>query len=219
MTTKAIVIKAIALAATVSFAAAASAAPLFSVGAVVSSPSNTATFNALNTDDLDLGAYQENGIAVTVPGVSFIGFDPFNNGTTTGFHYAGDGNDSWVDIRLADGGAMTSLDFLLGDGFGFATTNLIWETFSGNTSTGFGDVVLDKGSTVGWTDAAGFTRLRIAANGSVGINSFGEAQAIALDNLRVSAVPEPATFALFGSGLFGIWAARRKARAVPDAAR
>lgn len=209
-TTSNVIIKAIAFATAVCAAAPAAAAPQFSAGAVVAAPSNTASFDSLNVNDMKLEAYQENGIRVAVPGVTFVGFDPFNNGTTTGFHYAGDGNHAWVDISMADGSAIKALDFVLGDGFGFATSNLIWETFSGSTSTGFGDVVLDKGTTVGWTDAAGFTRLRVAANGSVGINFFGEEQAIALDNLHVSAVPETGTLAMFSLGLLGLWAARRK---------
>lgn len=106
------------------------------------------------------------------------------------------------------GGSINALDFLLGDGYqGFDTTNLIWETFIGSKSTGFGDVTLNKGSTLGWTDAFVFTRLRVAAT-TLGINVFGEFQALALDDLRIVSAaavgPEPGTLALVGLSLFAI---------------
>jgi hypothetical protein len=210
MSTKSNLIHAMAFAAIMSVTSKVSAAPVFMANAVVASPSNMAKFDSLNSNELDLSAYREDGIKVVTSDVSYVGFDPFHNGRTTGFHYADGGNTSWVDISMADGSAIRSLDFLLGDGFGFAKTRLIWETFFGDTSTGAGNAVLNKGSTVGWTDAAGFTRLRIAANGSVGIDAFGDEQAIALDDLRINAVPEPGTLALIGWGLFGILAGRRR---------
>jgi hypothetical protein len=197
----------------------AAAAPVFSAAAVVTVATHTATFDALNSSNLPLHAYQEAGINVTVPAYNYVGFQPFNSGTSTGYHYGGGGNSAWVDITLAGGGTIHALDFLLGDGWSNTSTNLIWETFTGGTSTGFGDVVINKGSTVGWNDAAGFTRLRVAANAS-GLSAFGNYQAIALDNLRIGtsgvalsaqAVPEPATLGLVGLSLVGIWAARRKA--------
>lgn len=209
MPTTAHLIQAAAFAGILSVTSTGSAAPVFMANAVVASPSNVATFDSLNSNELDLGAYLEDGIEVATSDVSYVGFDPFNNGRATGFHYADGGNTSWVEISMADGSAIRSLDFLLGDGFGFATTHLIWETFLGDTSTGFGNAMLNKGSTVGWKDDVGFTRLRIAANGSAGISAFGEEQAIALDDLRVQAVPEPGTLALIGLGLFGIQASRR----------
>ncbi len=196
----------------------AAAAPVFSTAAVVTVATHTATFDALNDSYLPLDAYQEADINVTVPDYTYVGFQPFNSGTTTGYHYGSGGNNAWVDITLASGGTIHALDFLLGDGWSDSTTHLIWETFTGSTSTGFGGVAVNKGSTVGWDDAAGFTRLRVAAN-AYGMSNFGEYQAIALDNLRIGAsgvalsaqtVPEPATLGLVGLSLVGIWAARRK---------
>jgi len=205
--------KSVVCAAAAASAVAVSAAPTFSNSAVVTSATNIATFNSLNDNFIDLATYQEGGINVTVPNFTYVGFQAFNNGVTTGFHYGNGGDSNWVNISLVGGGAINALDFLLGDGFGGSTTNLIWETFSGTTSTGFGNVTLNKGSTVGWTDTVGFTRLRVAA--AEDIESFGQFQAIALDDVRVGAaalaVPEPGTLALVSLSLLGIVVSRRKA--------
>lgn len=123
-----------------------------------------------------------------------------------------------MTISLQSGGLIHALDFLLGDGwwsaaFANTATNLIWETFSGATSTGFGDVNLIKGTTVGWTDVAGFTSLRVAAHYQ-NINSFGQYQGIALDDLRIgsASVPEPGVLFLLSLGLVGLGRRRRVLR-------
>ncbi len=161
------------------------AAPVFTNSAVVNTVTNSATFDSLISNNLSLNAYTEDGISISVPDNTAVDFNAFNaSGNTTAFHYGDGGNNSWVTISLTGGGLMSAIDFLLGDGWGNSTTNLIWETFNGASTTGFGNVVLSKGTTVGWTDSAGITSLRVAAN-TFGINAFGNYQAIALDDLRI----------------------------------
>jgi len=195
----------------------AMAIPVFQNSAVVSNVTNSATFDSITSNGINLNGYTEDGIIVDVPDISFIGIDAFNTGSSqTAFHYGREGNNNWVTISMADGSSITALDFLLGDGYLGSTTNLLWETFVGTTSMGFGDLVLDKGTTVGWTDTSGFTSIRVAAHGE-NIVAFGELQAIALDNLNIdttlATVPVPAAVWLFSSGVIGlIGVARRKSR-------
>lgn len=182
---------------------AVNAAPIFTNTAVVTSPANVAAFEGISGSLLN---YTEDGIVVSA--------DDFQWGGYPNVHYGSGGNIEWVTISLASGGVINALDFLLGDGwsaFNGSSTNLIWETFSGSASTGFGDLVLTTNSTVGWTDSIGFTSLRVAAHYQ-NINAFGDYQAIALDNLRIGAgsVPEPVSLILFSLGLAGLGFRHRK---------
>ncbi|GEM_PF-1095417 len=179
------------------------ATPIFANSAVVASPTNSATFDSITSRNINLNGYTENGIIVSVPDHSYVGFNPFNTGNQTAFHYGSGGNTSWVTISMADGSSIYALDFMIGDGWrGTTTTNLVWETFQGTTSTGFGDLTVNKGSTVGWMDTLGFSSIRVAAH-IFNIDSFGQYQAIALDNVNIS-VPEPSVLILLGIGLIGI---------------
>lgn len=193
------------------------ASPVFSNSPVVSSATNTATFDSLiDYTGPNLSTYAEDGINVSLNDISHYGTS-FFTGATGGFHYGSSGNNSWVTISMVNGSLITGLDFIIGDGWSpTGTTNLIWETFIGAVSTGFGDVVINKDSVVGWTDISGFTSIRVAAN-EANIDSFGEYQAIALDNLRIGAsgasngeIPVPAPLALLGLGLLAIGYTRKR---------
>lgn len=190
------------------------AAPIFTNSGVTSTPTNSATFDGLTVDHTDLSGYVEDGVSVSM-------IDPdgsYNDGSFSEVYYGWGGNFNWATISLVGGGRIFGLDFLLGDGhgggpFGAGTTNLIWETFEGATATGFGDIDLARGTTVGWTDTVGFTSIRVAAYGYGGIDSFGQFQAIAIDDLHidgVASVPEPATLSLLGLGILGLGFARRQ---------
>lgn len=202
---------------------AAHAVPVFSTGAVVGTPTHVATFDGLVSGfGPALAGYQENGIALDSPGTSFAGFAAFKPGDsrTTGFYYGAGGNNGAVTISLVGGGTIHALDLLLGDGFdtlGSLTTNLLWETFDGATSTGFGDVVVGRGTTVGWTDTAGFTSIRVAAS-HLNITAFGNFQAVAVDDVRIGRegvvvpAPEPTGLALFGLAIAGVALQERQGR-------
>ena len=189
------------------------ALPVFQNSSVVDTVTNSATFDSIISNGINLSGYTEDGIIVDVPDISFIGFNAFNNGDLTAFHYGNGGNTSWVTISMVNGSLINALDFTLGNGNVGTHTDFIWETFVGATSTGFGALNLLKGSTVGWTDASGFDSIRVAAYGP-GIDFFGQNQAIALDNLNIgttsASVPEPSIIWLLGSGLALIGFARRK---------
>ncbi|MGK0464584.1 MAG: hypothetical protein ACJAT5_001002 [Lentimonas sp.] len=194
-------IKLSALAAVLSVTAA-SAAPIFQNNAVVVAATHSADFDAINHEQSLDGYASASGLSVSVPDIAY-GVSSF-----AGTHYGSGGNYNWVTINLVGGGGMASLDFRVGDGlnsFTGAPTNLIWETFAGGASTGFGDVSVSTGSTVGWSDTDSFTSLRVAAH-TYNTISFGDYQAIQLDDLRVSAasapVPEPSTYAMFGASIF-----------------
>lgn len=184
----------------------AAATPIFTNSATVNTVTNSATFDSLNYNTSLLN-YTEDGIIASVDDYAYEPHDFFNTGTITyNVHYGSGGNYQWVDIYLENSSTITSMDFMIGDGWYGSTTNLIWETFLNGSSTGFGDVMVGRGSTVGWTDNIGFDSIRVAAN-AYGIDSFGQYQAIAIDNLRIGAtapVPEPATMFLFGTGLAGL---------------
>jgi hypothetical protein len=191
-------------------AANASAAPIFSTGAgsALTIVDRKASFDGLDAIGIDLSAYSEDGLSISTPDTSFIGFDALGNGSTTGFFYGDDGNSSFVTIKATDGARFEALEFQLGDGYGAGTNGLLWETRSNGVKTGGGFASnLATGVVVGWKDSSGFDELLVAADQFFTAGSaFGDFQAIALDNVeaQLASVPEPASLALLGMGLMTI---------------
>ncbi|HTU99618.1 MAG TPA: PEP-CTERM sorting domain-containing protein [Luteitalea sp.] len=191
----------------VGIAANAHAAPMFSTGAgtAVTTVHRSATFDSLDSIGIDLSAYEEGGLSVSAPDTSFIGFDALGNGSTTGFFYGDDGNDSFVTIKATDGATFEAIEFRLGDGYGAGKNSLLWETRLNGVKTGSGFVAdLATGVAVGWKDSSGFDELLVAADQFFTASStFGDFQAIALDDVsaQLANVPEPASLALVGVGL------------------
>ena len=202
---------------------AASASVIFSTGAgsAVSSADRVATFGSLTSDGIPLSSYTEDGLSITTPNVTFVGFQPFLNGQTTQFFYGNGGGDNFVTITTTDNVPIYGLEFLLGDGYGGTTTNLLWETLSGATVTGSGFVGdIAKGTVVGWYDSSTFDTLEVAAGEGLTASSvLGDFQAIALGDVRVqltpaSSVPEPASLTLLALGCMGLAVVARRKRTI-----
>jgi len=158
-------------------------------GSAVSNVGRTATFDSLTVINSDLSAYTEGLLSITVPDVLFVGFDAFDQGVETGFHYGSSGNNSFVTIRGTDSATFFALELRLGDGFqGALTTHLRWGTFKNNVQISTGLIALPKGTIVGFSDPVGFDELRVAAN-NTGNLDFGEFQAIAIDDVKVQVAP------------------------------
>jgi len=204
---------------------AASASVIFSTGAgsAVSSADRVATFDSLTSYGIPLSSYTEDGLSITTPNVSYVGFPAFSNSETTQFFYGNGGGDNFVTITTTDNAPIYGLEFLLGDGYGGTTTNLLWETLSGATVTGSGFVGgIAKGTVVGWYDSSTFDTLEVAAGEGLTASSvLGDFQAIALDNVRVqlsptreSNVPEPVSLSLLALGGVGLAVVVRRKRTI-----
>jgi len=201
------------------------AGPVFSTGSgtAVITADRTATFDSINQNGIDLSSYSEDNLSITVPDTSKVAFDPFSEAISSEFHYGDGGNFSYVTIRGTDSAVFDGVEFKFGSGWFESTTTpgLIWETLLNGTVTGSGGVsLLAHGSIVGWSDPDGFDELRVASVLVLtSTSSFGNLQAIALDDLNVQlkdetpTVPEPASMALWGLGSLGIGViARRRNR-------
>lgn len=217
-------IKSYAIAACLTLAASipASAATIITTGAgsAVTTADRTATFDSLTTTGVSLLNYQESDLQISVNDTTFAGFDPFDGqggGANSGFHYGTGGNTSFVTITSTTGSIFSGLEFLLGNGNGGASTNVVWQTLLDGVETGAGAFNTLKG-VAGWSDALGFDTLRVGAFAGT-YTAFGQFQAIALDDLSVQfsnsvpAVPLPAGLPLMlaAFGAFGF--VRRSKRA------
>lgn len=180
------------------------ASPIFFDTPAVISVDRMATFDSLLTTGTDLSNYSEDGLYVTGNGEFFA--------NRSAYHYVGGGNNEYVSIRGTDNVVLTAVDFELWNGWSQPLVDVRWETYLGGMLTGSGhehDVANE--TVIGWIDSAGFDELRVAAAPGIFVSEpgFGNAQGIALDDVRAQVIPEPATFAFVGIFGFGLWFVRR----------
>lgn len=195
------------------------AAPITSSGAgsaVIGTPSFVANFDAI-PQDTSLLNYTEGGVLASVDDTQCC----FNKA-----HYGNGGNASFVTIAAESGATFGAIEVSVGSGYSVGTHNIVWETLRGGLSTGSGiiqvngigyaDADTDLFAVLGWSDVDLFDTLRLgAAPTSTSYDAFGEAQAIAIDSVRIgdasgSAVPEPASLVLVGFGLAALAFRRRR---------
>ena len=204
---------------TATLTTAAHAVLVFSngTGSAVAAATNVATFTGVSTGT-DLSAYREAGLSVTVPSTAYTAFDPTygnaGSGFSGGFFYPLNEPSQATLIARADGTPLQAVEFTVGDGYGSTTAFGRYFGVKGGTVYSTGTFSALAGSTVGLADPFGFDALYIgvydtAADANVA--TVTSKQAGALDNLRVQAVPEPATLGMVALGLTGLVRRRRRA--------
>ena len=191
-------------------------------GSAVTTPTNQATFDAVN-NGTSLLNYLEGGLRLSVNDSAFEGFDAFSTGTNSfDFYYGTGGNNSFVSIMREDGALMKGLEFRKGTGFfncmdtDGAGCSFVWQTWRNGVMTDSGRVSnYDNGAVYGFADLAGFDELRVASFFDLTAN-FGGFQAIVIDDVRigsadVNAGPVPAGAWLLGSAIAAYGVRRRRA--------
>lgn len=158
-------------------------------GSAITVIDRSATFAPITTSGMDLSAYSENQLSITVPDSSYVGFDAFGGGDVTQIFYGSGGNTSYVTINTTDNVPIRGVEFLIGNGNFTSATNVVWEAWKAGSLVGSGTFVTPWGTVVGWNDPSGFDELRVGAWGGGAYTAFGQEQAIAIDNVNVQITP------------------------------
>ena len=198
------------------------AANLASASVLQTFGSGSAVVNASHSADFELNAtlannYVENGLLL-----SYVGSDNNNNcgyagvdcydtpqdlsASFSGNYLATAGNNAYVSVRRADGGNLYGIEWAAGSGY--LTLNGYWKTFNDDVITGAGNFDQSQGDVVGLLDAFGFDEVRYYAFSAP--NKQSGFSSAAIDSVRASDVPEPASAFLIGAALLGVSSLRRK---------
>lgn len=185
-------------------------------GSAVESVLRQATFTGIKGS---LANYAEGGLSITTDGKMCCFKDIF---------YTGGSRFTYTTITTPDSINFTGLEFDLGTGGVDQVLNVVWRTMRDGTVTGsglfeaFATTGMARGANVvGWRDVAGFDTLHVGAGPKGSYTELGQAQAIALDNVKIGQiaapvqpmpVPEPASLALLGLGIGLLALVRRTTR-------
>lgn len=202
---------AIALVAMVSISASAAVITTAGSGSAVTNVFRQALFTGISGSLLN---YTEGGLIVSTNNSQCCFSDTY---------YGAGGGNNFVTITTPESFNFAGLELDLGSGFfNVGPHNVVWQTYRDSGLTDSGVITgVNAGypstfSVLGWSDVNLFDTLLIgAAPTSTGYNTFGQFQAVALDNVKLDmngrqSVPEPASIALFGLGMLGFAAARRR---------
>ena len=187
-------------------------------GSAVSQVDASAAFESVAA--LNGNPYLEGGLSFTRTGLSFE-----NNGCGyagcgghagfTGFtgNYMYGAGSGYFEIRRADGGVLSGLEFILGSGLPPALASVSWTAFLQGAVVGSGSAYLPAGTVLGFS-GGGFDTFRytdIATNN--GLPNVPAFDSVSAQFQSAAAVPEPGTWAvmILGFGLTGA-AMRRRSR-------
>lgn len=128
------------------------------------------------------------------------------------------GTSSFFEIVTTGPVDFRGLEFEAGTGWGLNSNNpmfFAWEAFLNGSGVGSGTGSSTTPPVLGFSDAAGFDRLKFTVSNSSNVDFVTSFNAPAFDTVRaqfVTDVPEPATLAIFGVGLAGLGMMRRRKR-------